>query len=189
MKRTSASAWARLVATVAMALSLTAAISAPVAAEDEPDDRSAAEEVRELVLKQREKVLAQIAAIMAGEDDDEEPKLREIEEFEGEAEAEDGEAEDGEPEDGEPEDGEAEDGEPEDGEPEDGEGVGGEGEDGEEDGEGEDEEVNEVPGTGVGHLAGAGGALPALIAAAGAFAAAGLSLRRRFGEDPARTAR
>jgi len=170
-----------------MALSLTVAISGPVAAEDEADELSAAEQVRELVLKQREKVLAQVAAIFAGEDEEDEPELREIEEFEGEDEAEDGEPEDGEPEDGEPEDGEPEDGEPEDGEPEDG--VGGEGEDEEEDGEGEgedegeDEDLSKLPKTGIGQLAGAGGSLPALIAAAGAFAAGGLSLRRRFGDD------
>ena len=182
MKRTFASAGARLVATAAMALSLTVAISGPAAAEDEPAELSAAEEVRALVLKQRVKVLAQIDAIFAGNEKEAEAEKFQAEIVEPEdGEAEDGEPEDGEPEDGEPEGGEAEDGEPEDGEPEGDEGVGGEEEDGE--GEGEDEEVDEMPGTGVGHLAGAGGSLPALIAAAGAFAAGGLSLRRRFGED------
>ena len=107
----------RMVVAGVAALSLTIALIGPAVAEDEPASRPSAEEIRELVLEQRAKVLAQIAAILAREDED--AKGAEI------AEIEDGEPEDGEAEDGEPEDGEPEDGEPEDGEPED-EGVGGE---------------------------------------------------------------
>jgi hypothetical protein len=116
----------RFVTAIVVAVGLSVAAGSPSAAQDDEENgRTAAQDVRELVLKQRERVLAHVAAIMAGEEEDAEPaEIAEIEE------PEDGEGEDGEGEDGEGEDGEAEDGEAEDGEAEDGEaeGVGGEGE-------------------------------------------------------------
>jgi hypothetical protein len=113
----------RFVAAIVVAVGLSVAAGSPSAAQDDEENvRTSAQEVRELVLKQRERVLAHVAAIMAGDEKDTEPaEIAEIEE------PEDGEGEDGEGEDGEGEDGEGEDGEGEDGEGED-EGVGGEGE-------------------------------------------------------------
>ena len=101
---------------------LSVAAGSPSAAQDDEENgRTAADEVRDLVLNQREQVLDDIASIMAGDDEGAESAETEADEaVEGE------EAEDGEPEDGEGEDGEGEDGEPEDGEPEDGEGEDGE---------------------------------------------------------------
>jgi hypothetical protein len=111
----------RLVAAFVVALGLSMAVGSPSAAQDDEENgRTAAQEVRELVLKQRERVLAHIAAIMAGGDERAESAETEADEAAEGEEAEDGEGEDGEPEDGEPEDGEPEDGEGED------EGVGGE---------------------------------------------------------------
>jgi hypothetical protein len=121
----------RFVAAIVVAVGLSVAAGSPSAAQDDEENgRTAAQEVRELVLKQRERVLAHVAAIMAGDEKDTESaeiaEIEEPEDGEGEGEGEDGEAEDGEGEDGEAEDGEGED-EGEDGEGED-EGVGGEGE-------------------------------------------------------------
>jgi hypothetical protein len=116
----------RLVAAFVVASGLSMAVGGPSAAQDDEENgRTAADEVRDLVLNQREQVLDDIASIMAGDDEGAESAETDADEaVEGE------EAEDGEPEDGEGEDGEGEDGEPEDGEPEDGEGedegVGGE---------------------------------------------------------------
>jgi len=111
----------RLVAAFVVASGLSMAVGGPSAAQnDEENERTATENVRDLVLNQREQVLDDIASIMAGDDEGAESAETEADEaVEGE------EAEDGEPEDGEGEDGEPEDGEPEDGEGED-EGVGGE---------------------------------------------------------------
>ena len=116
----------RVVAAVVAAMWLSVAAGSPSAAQDDEENgRTAADEVRNLVLNQREQVLDDIASIMAGDDEGAESAETVADEaVEGE-EAEDGEPEDGEGEDGEPEDGEGEDGEPEDGEGED-EGVGGE---------------------------------------------------------------
>jgi hypothetical protein len=116
----------RVVAAVVAAMWLSVAAGSPSAAQDDEENgRTAADEVRDLVLNQREQVLDDIASIMAGDDEGAESAETEADEaVEGE-EAEDGEPEDGEGEDGEGEDGEGEDGEPEDGEGED-EGVGGE---------------------------------------------------------------
>ena len=119
--------WAplRLIVAGLVASALSVAAVELTSAQDEPEPSSDAEVIRELVDAQRERVLEDIAANLAGERDEAEPRV--IEDAEPEdGEPEDGEAEDGEPEDGEPEDGEPEDGEPEDGEPEGGE-VGGEG--------------------------------------------------------------
>jgi hypothetical protein len=112
----------RFVAAIVVAVGLSVAAGSPSAAQDDEENgRTAAQEVREQVLKQRERVLAHVAAIMAGDEKDtDSAEIAEIEE------PEDGEGEDGEAEDGEGEDGEGED-EGEDGEGED-EGVGGEGE-------------------------------------------------------------
>jgi len=116
----------RVVAAVVAAMWLSVAAGSPSAAQDDEENgQTAADEVRNLVLNQREQVLDDIASIMAGDDEGAESAETVADEaVEGE-EAEDGEPEDGEGEDGEPEDGEGEDGEPEDGEGED-EGVGGE---------------------------------------------------------------
>jgi hypothetical protein len=115
----------RLVAAFVVASGLSMAVGGPSAAQDDENGRTAAGNVRDLVLNQREQVLDDIASIMAGDDEGAESAETDADEaVEGE------EAEDGEPEDGEGEDGEGEDGEPEDGEPVDGEGedegVGGE---------------------------------------------------------------
>ena len=111
----------RLVAAFVVASGLSIVVGSPSAAQDDDENgRTAAGNVRDLVLNQREQVLDDIASIMAGDDEGAESAETEADEaVEGE------EAEDGEPEDGEGEDGEPEDGEPEDGEGED-EGVGGE---------------------------------------------------------------
>jgi hypothetical protein len=111
----------RVVAAVVAAMWLSVAAGSPSAAQDDEENgRTAADEVRDLVVNQRGQVLDDIASIMAGDDEGAESAETEADEaVEGE------EAEDGEPEDGEGEDGEPEDGEPEDGEGED-EGVGGE---------------------------------------------------------------
>src|SRR5215207_5270818 len=106
----------RLVAAFVVASGLSMAVGGPSAAQDDEENgRTAADEVRNLVLNQREQVLDDIASIMAGDDEGAESAETVADEaVEGE-----------EAEDGEPEDGEGEDGEPEDGEGED-EGVGGE---------------------------------------------------------------
>jgi hypothetical protein len=104
----------RMIVAGLAALALNVAAVELTGAQDEPEPTDA-QVIRELVDAQREHVLDQIAATMAGERADADPRVIE------DAEPEDGEAEDGEPEDGEAEDGEPEDGEPEDGEPEDGE--------------------------------------------------------------------
>jgi hypothetical protein len=185
----------------ALALSVTAVEL--TGAQDEPESSTDAQIIRDLVRSHRERVLDEIAANIAGERDDAEPRVIE--------DAEDGEAEDGEPEDGEAEDGEPEDGEPEDGEPEDGEEANGEGEacepaasesgeadagaaeEGEEaDSEAEDGQpegaeseasgettVCDLPATGIGAIHAPAGGLPVVVAFA-ALTAAGLSLRRRF---------
>jgi hypothetical protein len=120
----------RLVAAFVVASGLSMAVGGPSAAQDDDENgRTAAGNVRDLVLNQREQVLDDIASIMAGDDEGAESTETDADEaVEGE-EAEDGEPEDGEGEDGEGEDGEGEDGEGEDGEPEDGEPEDGEGED------------------------------------------------------------
>src|SRR5215213_10457227 len=107
----------RLVAAFVVASGLSMAVGSPSAAQDDDENgRTAAGNVRDLVLNQREQVLDDIASIMAGDDEGAESAETVADEaVEGE-EAEDGEPEDGEGEDGEPEDGEGEDGEPEDGE-------------------------------------------------------------------------
>ena len=106
----------RLVAAFVVASGLSMAVGGPSAAQDDDENgRTAAGNVRDLVLNQREQVLDDIASIMAGDDEGAESAETDVDEaVEGE-----------EAEDGEPEDGEGEDGEPEDGEGED-EGVGGE---------------------------------------------------------------
>jgi hypothetical protein len=125
----------RFVAAIVVAVGLSVAAGNPSAAQDDEENgRTAAQEVRERVLKQRERVLAHVTAIMAGdEEDSESAEIAEIEEPE-DGEGEDGEAEDGEAEDGEGEDGEGEDegvgGEGEECEPQGGEAAGGEAEDG-----------------------------------------------------------
>jgi hypothetical protein len=143
---------------VAMALGMSAA-GHSTAQDDEDNRRTMAEDVRELVFdqseravkqrqlmfKQRERVLAHIASTIAGEEEGTESQERQLSQ-EADFDVEDGEPEDGEPEDGEPEDGEPEDGEPEDGEPEDGEPEDGEPEDGEDEAVGGDGEACEPSG-------------------------------------------
>src|SRR5918998_539420 len=61
----------RFVAAIVVAVGLSVAAGSPSAAQDdEENSRTAAQEVRELVLKQRERVLAHVAAIMAGDRED-----------------------------------------------------------------------------------------------------------------------
>jgi hypothetical protein len=100
----------RLVAAIVIALGLSVAAGSPSAAQDDEESgRTAAEDVRELVLKQRERVLAHVAAIMAGDEEDAESAEIDTDEAaegedEGEEEGEDGEGEDeGEDEEGEDE--------------------------------------------------------------------------------------
>jgi hypothetical protein len=106
----------RIGAAVVAAMWLSMAAGSPSAAQDDEENgQTAAEEVQDLVLNQREQVLEHIASIMAGDEEDaESAEIDSDEADEGEDEAEDGEADD--------------------------EGEDGEGEDEEEDGEGEDEE-------------------------------------------------
>jgi hypothetical protein len=184
------------------AMALSVAAVERTAAQDEPETTADAEVIRELVHTHRDRVLEDVAANLAGERDEAEPRVIE------DAEPEDGEPEDGEAEDGEPEDGEPEDGEPEDGEPE-GDEAGGEGgacepETSEPAGEadagaaaaGEEPEseadsgqpagaepeasgettVCDLPDTGIGTTPGSAGGIPVVVAFV-ALTAAGLSLR------------
>lgn len=90
----------RLVAAFVVASGLSMAVGGPSAAQDDDENgRTAAGNVRDLVLNQREQVLDDIASIMAGDDEGAESAETDVDEaVEGE------EAEDGEPEDGEGED-------------------------------------------------------------------------------------
>jgi hypothetical protein len=199
--------WAplRIIVAAMAAWALSVAAVDVTGAQDEPEPSSDAEVIRELVDSHRERVLDEIAANLAGERDDTEPRVI------ADAEPEDGEAEDGEPEDGEAEDGEPEDGEPEDGEAEGDDEAGGEGgacepetsepsgeaeavaaEEGDEaEGEAEDGQptgaeseaseettVCDLPATGIGATHGSPAGLPIVVALA-ALTAAGLSLRRQ----------
>jgi hypothetical protein len=198
----------RIVAAVVAAMWLSMAAGSPSAAQDDEEHgRTAAQDVRELVLKQRERVLAYVAAIMAGDEEETESAEKDTDEAaEGEDEAEDGEAEDGEAEDGEGED-EGEDegvgGEGEVCEPQGSEAVGGDAEgdaaagDEAEDGEAAvdeaedaqpvgggtetsgDQEICILPSTGTGSNSDAHGML-SVFAALAAVAAAGFGLRQRF---------
>ena len=106
----------RLVAAVFIASGLSMAAGSPSAAQDDEENGgTAAEKVQDLVLDQRERVLDDIASIMAGEEEDaESAEIDADEAAEGEDEGEDGEEEgEDEGEDGEGED-EGEDGEGED---------------------------------------------------------------------------
>src|SRR5829696_6553446 len=90
----------RLVAAFVVASGLSMAVGGPSAAQDDDENgRTAAGNVRDLVLNQREQVPDDIASIMAGDDEGAESAETDADEsVEGE------EAEDGEPEDGEGED-------------------------------------------------------------------------------------
>lgn len=207
--RTRTSKVARVAATMVLAGSLLAGATGGVAARDEPPGPkgmpATAEQIRELVRKQRERVLARIEAAFTGETATGRQSQLELIQAQRErvlahiedvfaaneaaaaaepdqaaqaepAEPEVTESEGGEAEDGEPEGAEAEDGEAEDGEPEGDEGAGGEG--GEDEGE-EDEDVLELPDTGVGSAAGTSGLVPALMGLLAALIAIGAG-RRRF---------
>jgi hypothetical protein len=183
------------------AMALSVAAVERTAAQDEPGASADAEIIRDLVRTHRERVLEDVAANLAGERDDAEPRV-----------IKDAEPEGGEAEDGEPEDGEAEDGEPEDGEPEGDEGADGEGgacepaasepagaadagaaEEGEEpvgeaDGgqpagaesaASEETTVCDLPATGIGTTNGSTGGISVVVAFV-ALTAAGLSLRGRL---------
>jgi hypothetical protein len=120
----------RIVAAVIAAMWLSMAAGSPSAAhDDEEHGRTAAQDVRELVLKQRERVLAYVAAIMAGDEEETESAEKATDEAsEDEAEDGEGEGEDGE-EDGEDEgEDEGVGGEAEECEPQGGEAVGGDAE-------------------------------------------------------------
>src|SRR5829696_8249892 len=92
----------RLVAAFVVASGLSMAVGGPSAAQDDEENgRTAAGNVRDLVLNQREQVLDDIASIMAGDDEGAESAETDADEA---VEGEDGEGEDGELEDGEGED-------------------------------------------------------------------------------------
>ena len=199
----------RFVAVIVIALGLSVAAGSPSAAQDDEESgRTAAEEVRELVLKQRERVLAHVAAIMAREEEDPESAELDTEEAaEGEDEGEDGEGEDegedegvggedcevapsgavgGEAEGDAVASDEAEDGASADeagtGEEEGGESVGGETEDAQPAGGADtagEQEVCALPSTGTGTSDDTNSVLSAFAALA-AVVAAGFSLRQRF---------
>jgi len=185
----------RIIVAGLAALALNVAAVELTGAQDEPEPADA-QIIRDLVRSQREKVLDQIAATMAGEREDAESRV----------------IEDAEPEDGEAEDGEPEDGEPEDGEPEGDDETGGEGgaceseasesgakadagaaeereepESEAEDGQPQGDEsapsgettVCDLPATGIGATHGSAGGLPVVVTFV-ALTTAGLSLRRRF---------
>jgi hypothetical protein len=186
----------RIIVAGLAALTLSVAAGELTGAQDEQEPSGDAQIIRDLVHSQRERVLEEIAANMAGERDDAEPRVIE------DAEPEDGEAEDGEPEDGEPEDGEPEgddeaggEGEAcepaasepgaeadaaaaEDGEASASEGDGGQPEGAEPEASGETT-VCDLPATGIGATHESAGGLP-FVAALVALTAAGLGLRRRF---------
>jgi hypothetical protein len=169
MKRTSAVA--RPLAIVIMVVSLIVIAAGPASAQRQPPQTMKAQQVRELVLKQREKVLAQIAVIMSGQKAA--PEKRQIEPAPPE-EAQAAESEST-----------AESGEPDGGESDGGESVGGEGDEGgadDEDGDGEAVGVQELPETGVGSAHGANKWSLAFLAGLGGMATVGLGLRRRVKE-------
>ena len=168
MKRTSTVV--RLLVIGMMVVSLTVVAAGPATAQRESHQLTRAQQVRELVLKQREKVLAQIEAIMSGqkaapEGAQIEPAASQEADAEGDSAAESSEPDGGEDEGAEPESGE------EAAEPDGG---------GEEDGEGEEVDVLELPETGIGPSHGAIGSSPALVAALGALAMVCLCARRWF---------
>jgi hypothetical protein len=154
----------RLLAIGMMVVSLTVVAADPATAQRESQHLTRAQQVRELVLKQREKVLAQIEAIMSGQKAAEGAQIEPAASQEAEAEA------------TEEADSAAESSEPDGGEDEGAEPDGG----GEEDGEGEEVDVLELPETGIGPSHGAIGSFPALAAAFGALAMVCLSARRWF---------
>jgi hypothetical protein len=181
----------RIIVAGLAALTLSVAAGELTGAQDEQEPSGDAQIIRDLVHSQRERVLEEIAANMAGERDDAEPRVIE------DAEPEDGEAEDGEPEDGEPERDEAAGGEgeacepaasepgaeadvaaAEDGEASASEGDGGQPEGAEPEASGETT-VCDLPATGIGATHESAGGLP-FVAALVALTAAGLGLRRRF---------
>src|SRR5215204_3777812 len=87
----------RLVAAFVVASGLSMAVGGPSAAQDDEENgRTAAGNVRDLVLNQREQVLDDIASIMAGDDEGAESAETDADEA---VEGEDGEPEDGEGED------------------------------------------------------------------------------------------
>lgn len=172
-----------------MAAGLAAAVAAPAAAQSEPAIPTGAREIRELVLKHRERVLARVDALLAGAgptsrsgrtDAAKSGGVAEVGDPDGDAGTEptEPEVEAGEPEGGEPEDASAsEESEPESDEPEDGAA-----EDGEpEDGAAEDEEVSELPDTGSGRGSphGIAGTAQGMAAMLGALAALGVGARRQ----------
>jgi hypothetical protein len=158
------SAVARLVAIVVMVVSLTSVVASPAVAQREPHPMTKAQQVRELVLKQREKVLAQIEAIMAGKKTTSQDAQT--------ASADEGGAtiEASAPDAGEAAGDEAAGDEAAGGEPD---AAGGEA-----DGEGVD--VQELPETGIGISRSANGMSPALLAALGALSMICLGVRRRI---------
>ncbi len=152
----------RLVAVVALTMSLMAAVAGSTAAKDSRPEQTRAQQVRELVVKQREKVLAQIEAIFSGQQD----RSQHAESAPADESATADEAVEPEGEGAEPEGAEIEEAEEAEG------------------GEGEEEEVSELPDTGTGPSRGAETPSATLMAALGGLAAAGLGVRRRFSQNP-----
>jgi hypothetical protein len=86
----------RLVAATNAASGLSMAVGYPSAAQDDEENgRTAAQDVRELVLKERERVLAYVASIMAGDEESTDAAETVADEAnDGDVEADDGEADD-----------------------------------------------------------------------------------------------
>jgi len=177
------SAIVRRVATAIVSVSLIAAVAGSTAAKETGPEQTRAQQVRELVLKQREKVLAQIEAIMAGQKDRSQQAASEPAEEPAsadEASEPEGEASEPEGEEAEPEGAEIEEAEEAEGDEADAEAEGDEAEEG----ESEEEDVSELPDTGTGRSHGAETPSSPLMAALGVLAAAGIGMRRRFAQDP-----
>lgn len=169
------SAIVRRVATAIVSVSLIAAVAGSTAAKETGPEQTRAQQVRELVLKQREKVLAQIEAIMAGQKDRSQQAASEPAEEPASAD----EASEPEGEEAEPEGAEIEEAEEAEGDEADAEAEGDEAEEG----ESEEEDVSELPDTGTGRSHGAETPSSPLMAALGVLAAAGIGMRRRFAQD------
>jgi hypothetical protein len=152
----------RLVALVVLVCGMVVSAIAPASAEREPPPRTSAQQVRELVWKHREEVLARIGAILHRDKTAE--SYAQVEPAEDEAaEAEDADAEE--------EDGEAEDTEGDEGEE-------AEGEYGEAEDESAEVEVEELPDAGSGRVRTAASVGAGLISLLSALTAIGLRSRR-----------
>jgi hypothetical protein len=164
------STFVRLLAIFVIGFSLVTVLAQSAAAKREPPPVPTAQQVRELVLKHREDVLARIAAIMSGKKDAGQYAQVEPAPEDGAA-TEASEPEETEAEAAEPEGDEAE---GEESTAEEAEGAAGESEEG----EGADEEVTELPETGIGSPHGIDSAGAVLMAILGLLGGIAVGLRR-----------